>query len=243
MEQAPAGEVVGRHVGSRVASGVPAVCDELVGAALLAALEQRFADDLRPPLEPQAIIHPNGFVKLPLARTAGGAARLFLHVWQAGSADADVHDHRWAFASAVLRGELSHTLMDVTVTPGSAGGRGRERGRGREEHLTGAFAVARYRPGVGTHCFDVSRRERAVVNHRRTHVFPAGRRYGMEAFVFHRAHALAGAMTFVARGLPQRPYARVLLDDETSTPVTKPWRPLDAVERRQHLRDALEALG
>lgn len=237
MEQAPAGEVVGRHVGSRVAPEVPSVCDELVGAALLAALEQRFTDDLLPPLEPQAIIHPNGFIKLPLARTAGGAARLFLHVWQTGSADADVHDHRWAFASAVLRGELSHTLMDVTVSPGDAGG------RGSDERLTGAFTVARYQPGVGTHCFDVSRRERAVVNHRRTHVFSAGQRYGMEAFVFHRAHALAGAMTFVARGLPQRPYARVLLDDETSTPVMKPWRPLDAGERRQHLRDALEALG
>ncbi|MFI8927426.1 hypothetical protein ACIG3E_07085 [Streptomyces sp. NPDC053474] len=208
------------------------MCDDLVGAVLLAALEQRFTEGLLPPLGPQAIIHPNGFIKLPLARTAGGAARLFLHVWQTDSADADAHDHRWAFASAVLRGELSHTLMDVTVAPGSTGSKGADE-----------FVVARYQPEVGKHCFDVSRRERAVVDRRRTHVFSAGRRYGMEAFAFHRAHALAGAMTFVARGLPQRSHARVLLDDETSMPVMKPWRPLDVVERRRHLRDALEALG
>ncbi|MEW2528367.1 hypothetical protein [Streptomyces sp. NPDC047071] len=207
---------------------------------LLAALEQRFTDGLLPPLEPQAIIHPNGFVKLPLARTAGGDARLFLHVWQRDSVDADAHDHRWAFASAVLRGELSHTSMDVTVTPGSTGRGG---GGGGDGDLADAFAVARYQPQVGKHYFDVSRREKAVVDRRRTHVFSAGRRYGMEASAFHRAHALAGAMTFVARGLPQRPYARVLLDDETSMPVMKPWRRLGAVERQQYLRDALEALG
>ncbi|GHC60653.1 hypothetical protein [Streptomyces flavofungini] len=207
-----------------------AVCDELVGAALLAALEQRFDAGLLPPREPQAIIHPNGFVKLPLARTGDGDTRLFLHVWRADSADAAVHDHRWAFASAVLCGELSHTLMDVTVTPGSAGS------------PPNCLPVARYRPEDGKHCFDTSHDETAVVNHRRTQVFSAGQRYGMDAFVFHRAHARAGAMTFVARGLPRRAYSRVLLDGEAVPPETRQWRRLDEAERRQHLRAALAAL-
>ncbi|MFI2613727.1 hypothetical protein [Streptomyces sp. NPDC018584] len=237
MEQAPAREAVGSHLVSGAASGLPSVCEELVGTALLAALERRFTSDLLPPFESQAIIHPNGFVKLPLARTGDGAARLFLHVWRADSIDADVHDHRWAFASVVLRGELSHTLLDVTVTSGSVGDRDED---GRP---AGAFAVARYQPDGGQHCFDVSHHERAVINHRRTQAFSAGHRYGMEAFAFHRAHALAGAITFVARGLPQRPYARVLLDGEGSPPATKQWRGLDPAERRRHLRDALELLG
>lgn len=207
-----------------------AVGGELIGAALLAALEERFDGGLLPPGEPRAIIHPNGFVKLPLARTDDGGTRLFLHVWRADSADAAMHDHRWAFASAVLCGELSHTLMDVTVTSGSAGS------------PVGGLPVARYRPEDGRHCFDTSHDETAVVNHRRTQVFSAGQRYGMDAFVFHRAFARAGAMTFVARGLPQRAYSRVLLDGEAAPPGTKRWRRLDEAERRRHLRAALAAL-
>lgn len=237
MAEASAHERAGRHLVSGSVPGVPSVSDDLVGTVLLAALEQRFTDGVLPPCGPQAIIHPNGFVKLPLARTDDGATRLFLHVWRADSLDADVHDHRWAFASVVLRGELSHTLMDVTVAPRSA------RSGDEDERLVGASWVARYQPGGGKHCFDTSHYERAVVNHRHTHVLCAGRRYGMEAFEFHRAHALAGAMTFVARGLPQRPYARVLLADEASLPDTKQWRKLDEAERQQLLRDALGVLG
>ncbi|MFD9881719.1 hypothetical protein ACFWZT_09675 [Streptomyces alboflavus] len=207
-----------------------AVSGELIGAALLAALEERFDGGLLPPGEPQAIIHPNGFVKLPLARTGGGGTRLFLHVWRADSADAAVHDHRWAFASAVLCGELSHTLMDVTVSSGSA------------RSSPNGLSVARYRPEGGKHCFDTSHDETAVVNHRRTQVFSTSQCYGMDAFVFHRAHARAGAMTFVARGLPQRAYSRVLLSGEAVPPETRQWRRLDEAERRHHLRDALAAL-
>ncbi|MFH8491951.1 hypothetical protein [Streptomyces longisporoflavus] len=210
---------------------------ELIGPVLLAALEQRFTEDFLPPCEAQAIVHPNGFVKLPLARTADGVIRFFLHVWRSGSEDAAVHDHRWPFASVVLGGELAHTMMDVAVTSG-----GVPRG-GPDVGSPGVFDVARYRPGGGEHCFDLSRRERAVISHRRRHVFPVGQSYGMEAFAFHRARASAGAMTFVARGLPQRPYARVLVEQGGFLPPSRRWRLLEAPERRQYLRDALEVLG
>lgn len=236
MAQVPARAGGARPLRAGGLPGPPDVCEELSGIALLAALEQRFVDGLVPPHEPQAIIHPNGFVKLPLARTDDGATRFFLHVWHADSVDADVHDHRWAFSSLVLRGEVSHTLTDVTVSSGSAG---RKRGG---EGVERAFPVARYRLVGGKHCFDISRGETAVVDRRHTHVLSAGRNYGMEAFVFHRARALAGGMTLVARGEPQRQYSRVLSDGEVPCPAMKPWRCLDHHERRQHLRDALEVL-
>ncbi|MEU5192636.1 hypothetical protein AB0G86_01045 [Streptomyces scabiei] len=217
--------------------GVPSASEELIGTALQAALEQRFDCGLLPPSEPQAIVHPNGFVKLPLARTGDGRTRLFLHVWRAESVDADIHDHRWSYTSAVLRGELSHTVMDVTVTSDLAV---------IEEEtgsFMGSFLVARYYTDSNSHRFDTTHHERAVVNGRRTYVVSTAQRYEMEAFVFHRAHALAGAMTFVARGLPQRPCARVLVDEAMPPPVAQRWSRLDTAERRWHLRDALQALG
>ncbi|UNO42196.1 hypothetical protein [Streptomyces sp. MST-110588] len=236
MAEVPACAGAAGPAEASVPPGRPVVCEELLGTAVLAALEQRFAEGLVPPREPQAVIHPNGFVKLPLAQTDDGAIRLFLHVWRADSIDADVHDHRWPFSSLVLRGEVSHTLTEVTVISGSAGS------RSGEKDAKEVFPVVRYRLAGGEHCFDFSHGESAVVDRRRTHVLSAGRRYGMEAFVFHRAHSLAGAMTLVARGVPQQPYSRVLLNDETPVPAMKPWRRLDQDERRRHLRDALEVL-
>ncbi|MFD8395996.1 hypothetical protein ACFV2N_44100 [Streptomyces sp. NPDC059680] len=218
-------------------SGVWSVSEDLIGTALRAALEQRSDGDLLPPSEPQAIIHPNGFVKLPLARTGDGSTRLFLHVWRAESMDADVHDHRWAFSSVVLRGELFHTVMDVAVTSGSA------EMEEESKSFADAFPVARYYSDGHTHRFDMSHNERAVVNDRRRYAFSAGRSYDMEAFVFHRAHALAGAMTFVARRLPERPCSRLLMEGSSRPRVTQRWCRLGAAEKRQQLRDALQALG
>lgn len=217
--------------------GAPFASMELIGTALQAAMEQRYDLGLLPPSEPQAIVHPNGFVKLPLARADDGRFRLFLHVWREESSDADIHDHRWPFSSVVLRGELSHTVMDVTVASDSTD---IEEGK---EHPAGSFLVARYHSDGDSYRFDTSRRERAVVADRRTYAVPAAARYDMDAFVFHRAHALAGAMTIVARGLPQQPCARVLVDKVMPPVVGQRWCRLDAVERRRHLRDALQALG
>lgn len=216
--------------------GGPFASEELIETALQAAMEQRYDSGLLPPSEPQAIVHPNGFVKLPLARTSDGRTRLFLHVWRAESSDADIHDHRWSFTSVVLRGELSHTVMDVTVTSDPAGI------EEEKEHLADSFLVARYYSDGHSHRFDTSHQERAVVTDRHTYAVSAGGRYDMEAFVFHRAHALAGAMTFVARGLPQQPCARVLVDEAMPPLVGQRWWCLDAVERRRHLHDALQAL-
>jgi hypothetical protein len=222
---------------SSSAAGAHFASKELIGTALQAAMEERYDSGLLAPSEPQAIVHPNGFIKLPLARTDDGRFRLFLHVWREESSDANIHDHRWSFTSFVLRGELSHTVMDVTVTSGSA------EIEEEKEHLADSFLVARYYSDGNSHLFDTSRHERALVTDRRTYVVPAAVRYDMEAFVFHRAHALAGAMTIVARGLPKQPCARVLVGKAMPPVVSQRWCRLDAVERRRHLRDALQALG
>ncbi|WP_190138578.1 hypothetical protein [Streptomyces longispororuber] len=242
MAEEPARAGAAWPLGTGLAFGPPAVSNELFGAALLAALEQRFPEGLVPPREPRAITHPNGFVKLPLAWTSDGATRLFLHVWRADSADADVHDHRWSFSSLVLRGELFHTLTEVTAVCDSSGVSGSRSVEGDGKRVGKGLPLVRYRLVGGKHCFDATYGERAVVDRRRTHVLSADQHYGMDAFTFHRAHALAGAMTLVARGLPQRPYSRVLIDPGSPPPVVRPCHRLDHDERRHHLREALEVL-
>lgn len=229
MAEVPARAGAARPLDGGLVCGPPAVSGELFGAALLAALEQRFPEGLVPPQESQAIAHPNGFVKLPLAQTSDGATRLFLHVWRADSVDADVHDHRWSFSSLVLRGEVFHTSTEVTAVSDVPG-------------AGTALPLVRYRLAGGRHRFDASSGEKAVIERRRTHVFSADQHYGMDAFTFHRAHALAGAMTLVARGRPQRPYSRVLLDPGAPPPAARPCRRLDHDERRHHLREALEVV-
>ncbi|MCB9629740.1 MAG: hypothetical protein H6725_20410 [Sandaracinaceae bacterium] len=62
----------------------------------------------------RSYLHGNGFHKLELLRHAGFKVRL--HVWQLGTpAEENIHDHRWAFASHVLVGELrSEVFVDDT---------------------------------------------------------------------------------------------------------------------------------
>jgi hypothetical protein len=58
----------------------------------------------------RSYLHGNGFYKLELLRHAGFKVRL--HVWKPGTlAEENIHDHRWAFASHVLAGELRSELF------------------------------------------------------------------------------------------------------------------------------------
>lgn len=51
--------------------------------------------------------HPLGFREVPLLRL--GRLRIVVHVWDAGAGDPDVHNHRFRFASLVLRGTLAES--------------------------------------------------------------------------------------------------------------------------------------
>jgi hypothetical protein len=61
--------------------------------------------------------HPNGFRKLVIALLDGGT-RLRLHHWPEGDVEpSNVHDHRWAFASAIIAGRV-HSALFTTAENG-----------------------------------------------------------------------------------------------------------------------------
>lgn len=57
---------------------------------------------------PAAYRHDNGYIKLPLLRSAQSGATIRLNIWLPGLANMEnIHDHRWDYASFVLCGHLS----------------------------------------------------------------------------------------------------------------------------------------
>lgn len=170
----------------------------LARSALIAALHDSYDDTLLAPAIASPVAHPNGFVKLPLALVVEGSRRLFLHVWLAGEEDSQAHDHRWDFSSTVLRGTVHNSLLDITEAdePLCDG----DPLLGAESSRSPGYRVVRYEPREWGYRFDASCGERVVVTEHRTAKVCAGDAYGMSAFTFHRARALPGTMTLVARG-------------------------------------------
>ncbi|MEU9609800.1 hypothetical protein [Streptomyces sp. NPDC048057] len=229
------------------AADVEHVTPVLARAALAAALHDTYdtydtygtddtadpacgAHGLLPPTTAVPVAHPNGFVKLPLARVAHDGRRLFLHIWVAGEEDAEIHDHRWDFASTVLRGTLDNTTVDIAP-------------RHEHEHRyddEGGYRVVHYRPRPGGYRFTPvgeGAGHDVVVTSRRTASLTAGARYRMTARALHHARALPGTVTLIARGAPLRDHARVLTRGPLSDRPTA-WRAVDAAERRRHLSEA-----
>lgn len=59
----------------------------------------------------RSYVHPNGFRKLVVAFPERGT-KLRLHHWPEGDAEpSNVHNHRWAFASAIISGRLHSSLF------------------------------------------------------------------------------------------------------------------------------------
>lgn len=212
----------------------------LARSALIAALHDSYGDTLRAPAIAASVAHPNGFVKLPLALVVEDSRRLFLHVWLAGEEDTQAHDHRWDFSSTVLRGTVHNSLLDITEAyePLCDG----DPLLSTESSWSPGYRVVRYEPRKGGYRFDASRGERVVVTGHRTATVCASDAYGMSAFTFHRASALPGTMTLVARGEPMGRYARVLVRGEVSEGPRR-WRHVGPSERRGYLREALDCLA
>ncbi|MGW2332131.1 hypothetical protein ACWC5C_41135 [Streptomyces sp. NPDC001700] len=167
-------------------------------------------------------------------RAAKNSRRFFLHIWLAGDEDTQAHDHRWDFSSTVLCGTIYNTLLDIAEVDDSLL-------KTRTSHAAG-YRVIHYEPHKSGYRFDASVRERVIVTGHQTAVVCAGNEYSMPAFAFHRARALPGTMTLVARGVPMSRHARVLVRGEVSEEPQQ-WRHVGASERRGYLRDALDCLG
>jgi hypothetical protein len=65
----------------------------------------------------ESYLHANGFYKISFPMVSRSSARVRLHVWPGGrkdgmlSTDPDVHNHKWPFASRVLAGSFSHSIL------------------------------------------------------------------------------------------------------------------------------------
>jgi hypothetical protein len=72
-------------------------------------------------LAQQSSLHINGFYKVPLVSAPDDRFSIRLHVWKhllprTDAEDADVHNHRWNFATKVLQGAyVSRTFRDSPV--------------------------------------------------------------------------------------------------------------------------------
>lgn len=232
-------------------AGVAPVSRALAREALAAALAGRYAGELREPAAGAGIAHPNGFLKLPLARLPADGRRLFLHVWQDGGADAQLHDHRWDFAATVLAGAVRNTVVEVGPGPGWEPDAGTGPGPGLSPDLDpdpdpDAYRLVRYRPESGGFRFTADgagdRGGRVRVVAARTRVVGAGEAYAQSAYVLHRVAAGPGTLTLVARGEPVRAENRVLVRGPVAEGF-RAWRYVSAEERVRHLRAALELVG
>jgi hypothetical protein len=73
-------------------------------------------DDLLSAAAAASYAHGNGFTKIVLTRGEHWALRLHIHDTRAGAYH--VHDHRWPFASAILRGNLQEDRFVVDPAEG-----------------------------------------------------------------------------------------------------------------------------
>lgn len=63
-------------------------------------------------------VHPNSFNKYVLAADPATGSKLVLHSWHSGTSfsEAEVHNHRWNFLSAVLQGSVEAHTLDVDAS-------------------------------------------------------------------------------------------------------------------------------
>lgn len=100
--------------------------------------------------------HPNGFRKLVVG-SAGDGTRVRVHHWPRGEAEpSNVHNHRWAFASAIVAGGLRSALFTTLAEHGEvvdrylfepSGPGGRYGLSRRGEERIAVTSIAEYGPG------------------------------------------------------------------------------------------------
>jgi hypothetical protein len=182
------------------------------------------------PCAAPAYFHPNGFAKLPLARQSRSGNRLVLHVWNAGCADADIHDHRWNFSSRIVSGLLCNVTYDLTL---------------KKLYAEAPLVVCRYESTRGGLLYQlqpvaavdaISRLDKRALG--------PGETYGQSASVFHAASAAIETMTLMTRGPQVSRSARMALfaRDARLLNANCSIREMSDWDRRRLLERALNGL-
>jgi len=164
------------------------------------------ADLMNDPSTVEGVVHDNGFYKLTLGKAPAGAV-LRAHIWLQGKllhqGDGNIHNHRWSFASKILKGTMTTVSFDVVRD-----------GELQVRHYT-------YTPDAATEiCYIGPARLRQVSSE----TFSDGDSYYLEASTIHQAHPGAGltTVTLVARSKAEREYADVYVPRGLQGPTGRP---------------------
>lgn len=139
--------------------------------------------------------HDNGFEKIVLGRASGSPLKLVLHVWKADDASEsdNIHNHRWEFASIVLRGALRLDLYEADPDGES-------------------YPVLRYlSPGEGN-AYRLEPAGSMAVSVSASVTLAAGSAYSWTAGLLHRAQGAGTPFTatLIVQGSPTRESTTVL---------------------------------
>ena len=155
-------------------------------------------------------VHRNGFTKVSLVRDRACGWNLRLHVWWAPARDAQVHDHRWDFASLVLAGSLR--AVNYRVGDGAQ------------------YAIARYSDAVAGGRKSVEASGACALVPAASYSLSAG---GTHSLRYDVPHVLdhaddSPAATLVLTGPAQRDFSRAFVPGQDAvTGTVRPSRMLD----------------
>ncbi|MFJ4207965.1 hypothetical protein ACIPY2_05810 [Paenarthrobacter sp. NPDC089675] len=155
--------------------------------------------------------HPNSFNKYVLAVHSATGSKLVLHSWHSGIpfSEAEIHNHRWNFVSAVLKGSIEAQTLQV-------------QSNGDISKLE--FGYLSPDGGASFGLLPVGEAKLAVVE---TTLLAADAVYFQHHGKIHRARPVeASTVTLVLQGPVVNPITRVFRDDrpgeETQIPVKRP---------------------
>jgi hypothetical protein len=163
--------------------------------------------------------HPNGFRKLVLALPADGT-KLRVHHWPRRDVKpSNVHNHRWAFASAIIAGRVSSALFTIG-----------ERGESVEKY--------RFEPSHPGGRYTLSAAGKDLISTTGIADFGSGSTYALSAEQLHQVRAEPNTLSLVLSGRPERDHTDVfrpatLRPQSRDLPLLSP----------QEVRESLELLA
>lgn len=164
-------------------------------------------------------LHDNGFAKIIIATSPVSGMKAVLHVWpnDTGTAGDNIHNHRWDFASVVLRGELQVEIYART-----------------DGESYPAFSY-KSPSGGDTYSLEpngpISAARVALIQLPRTST------YSWDHQVLHRAFGIGtpGTVTFIIQGRPQQDSTTVLVRGGRTYPADHPVTRMSQAEIRDRL--------
>jgi hypothetical protein len=178
---------------------------ECRSAAVLRLLNDGFAGSA--PVVAHA--HPNGFLRLNFGSDqAGDVVRI--HRWTADSVDSDIHNHRWAYRSLALKGEIVQEKFDVRPLPRGENGVQIEPPRSSEGD--GRRILECDHRGPGAYAFT----DKGIVNIEKTDIsaFQPGAVSSLADWEFHRISARVDSYTLMLHSKAVRSKTLVVPDDD-----------------------------